>query len=162
MKTNWKQLQRAFVEDHRTLTRGYARLLNMLDEHNFADAAKEAKQLDELAGPHIAFEETFLYLKVGESRGEEYTGKLYEEHSEILGALLQIRELAPDADLTDVQIADLKERLHHGLDHAAACGSLLSHLKGMREQEQGKALQKLIEFRENGRPWSQLPGYKKD
>ncbi|QDT02111.1 hypothetical protein K227x_04820 [Rubripirellula lacrimiformis] len=156
MNKAWKQLQRAFIEDHRTLTRGYVSLLKLLDERDFTGAASEAKRLDELAGPHIAFEESFLYPKVGESRGDEYTGKLYQEHAEILNALVEIRQLKPDANLDDSAIESLKDRLHHGLDHAAACGSLLSHLKALPDDEQSQALRRLLRFRDHSPAWSDL------
>ncbi|TWU50564.1 hypothetical protein Poly51_38560 [Rubripirellula tenax] len=156
----WKQLQRAFVEDHRTLTQGYLRLLRLLDEGEFAKAAVEARRLDELAGPHIAFEEAFLYPKVGESRGEDYTGKLYAEHAQILDALIELRGLDADSDLSNEAAQSLKQRLQHGLDHAATCGTLLSHLKALPPDQQDQALHQLLDFRMRGTAWSQLDGYK--
>ena len=44
----------------------------------------------------------------------------------------------------------------HGLDHAAACGTLLSHLQTQSEEKQKEFLTALEDLRENGQRWSEL------
>ena len=87
MTSIWEQLETAFVDDHRTMTRGYVELLAAIQSRDFASASRIAARLDELAGPRIGFEEQCLYPEVKKIRGDSYTSRLYEEHDEVLRAL---------------------------------------------------------------------------
>lgn len=156
METASKRLQRAFIDDHRTLLRGYTQLIQTLETRDFVRVAEEACRLDRLAGPHIAFEERFLYPKVRESRGESYASKLYNDHVVILETLIELQNLESDSELTNADLTVLTQRLRRGLDHAVACGSLLSQLQTLSDSEQAKALEQLDQLRAQAIPWSEL------
>lgn len=156
MTSTWNQLQTAFVDDHVAMTRGYRDLLEAVQAGDFGSASRIASTLDEIAGPHIEFEEQCLYPEVKESRGETYTTRLYDEHAEVLGAIVELQSLPEDARPTDERVAQWKEQLQHGLDHAAACGSLLSHLGAQSVEQQQARFDELIRFRRQGHRWSEL------
>ena len=65
-------LRDAFVEDHRTLTRGLSRMLKLVEDGDYDEAARVAKELDRDAGPHIEFEEKSFYPEVRKTRGRDY------------------------------------------------------------------------------------------
>ncbi len=147
------RLKRAFVEDHRKLTRGYRDIRKALQ----ADAVETAKQLaddlDRMAGPHIEFEERYLYPVVEEHRGESYAANLYSEHSMILQA---IRGLKEAQTASEEQKSQWLRGMDEGLRHAATCGTLLSYLVTLPEQEQDRLLAHLERLRNRGCRWSEL------
>ncbi len=156
MTSIWEQLETAFVDDHRTMTRGYVELLAAIQSRDFASASQIAARLDELAGPHIEFEEQCLYPEVKKIRGDSYTSRLYEEHDEVLRALVELQALSPESTPQDDRVTLWAEQIQHGLDHAAACGSLLSHLQAQSTQQQQQYLESLDRLRKQGHRWSDL------
>ena len=165
MSKTWEQLKRLFVEDHRMMTRGYRDLLGQLKNQNLIGVEKLAAELDRRAGPHIEFEEKHLYPRVRESRGDEYADHMYEEHREILSTLIELQQIhttAANSDEerqtpSDRQMERWKKSLQEGLDHAAACGTLLSHLQTLPEKVQEELLNTMEQLRKRGAKWSSLP-----
>ena len=151
------QLSQAFTDDHKVMMRGFRDLLQALDQRDYAAAARLATKLDLVAGPHIEFEERYLYPAVKESRGEEYVSRLYEEHYQLLSVIVSLQTLTEDAAASDDRIASWKKSLELGLDHAATCGTLLSHLQAGAEQRQRNYLEAIGRLRKQGRRWSEIP-----
>ena len=156
MTSTWDQLQAAFVDDHRAMTRGYRDLLEAVQSGDFVAATRIASTLDQRAGPHIEFEEQCLYPEVEESRGEMYTSRLYDEHAEVLSAIVELQSIPDDATPSKERTAHWAKQIQHGLDHAAACGSLLSHLQAQSAEQQQQFLEDLMRFRQQGHRWSEL------
>ena len=156
MTSAWKQLQKTFLDDHRTMTRGYRDLLTAIELRDFAAAAQLAANLDELAGPHIEFEEQCLYPEIESIRGEAYASRLYGEHAEILRVLLELQALTAETPPTDDDVASWTEGLRHGLEHAAACGSLLSHLQAQSPEQLERSWESLKGLRKQRHRWSEL------
>ena len=67
-------LKDAFIEDHQTLTRGLSHLLKLVQEEDYDEASRVARELDKAVGPHIEFEEKSFYPEVRKTRGREYRG----------------------------------------------------------------------------------------
>jgi len=57
-------LGRAFVEDHKHMIGGVAKLKQALEQRGTTEAKQIAEDLDRVVGPHIQFEETVLYARV--------------------------------------------------------------------------------------------------
>ena len=116
-------LKDAFVEDHRTLITGLKGLLELVEEGNYRDATRLAKELDAAAGPHIEFEEKCFYPEVGKSRSRGYMNNLYDEHRSGMEAVRTLSSLGAGSALN----ADEQERvlfqLQRALDHAVSCGT---------------------------------------
>ena len=64
MAVEWPPLATAFVDDHKQLTRALKQLKDALGRHDLSEAKRIAEELDRAAGPHILFEEEFLYPEV--------------------------------------------------------------------------------------------------
>ena len=156
MKTPWERLRQAFVQDHREMTRGYKTLLRLLDQRDFVRLSEEANRLDKTVGPHIEFEERFLYPSLGESRGEGYVSQLLHEHSQVLSVLTELQHLTADAEPSVKQIDTWISQLMVGLEHASTCGTLLSELQELKEHRQLELLDGLTRLRDKGTPWSEL------
>ena len=55
-----------FLKDHQQFSRLLYQISNLLQEGNVELARERAKDLDALAGPHIAYEEAELYPRLAE------------------------------------------------------------------------------------------------
>jgi len=149
----WKQLAQAFVDDHQKLTRGYSDARQAVASDDLTSAKRIADQLDQLAGPHIAFEERFLYPIVRSARGDTYASKLYHEHRLILKTLV---ELQAAASMDEMHKSRWLVGLQEGLEHAATCGTLLSHLQTLPETDQTQLLEDLRSLQQQPIRWSEL------
>ena len=88
-------LSEAFVEDHRHLTQGLSDILQALRDDNLEEAVRMAEDLDQVAGPHMEFEEEILYPEVRKSRGSDYVSRLYREHQVALEAVKALINIIP-------------------------------------------------------------------
>lgn len=156
MASTWERIQQVFVDDHRSMMRGYRDLIALLKDRNFDEAAQAASQLDSLAGPHIEFEEKYLYPQVAKSRGDAHMSRLYDEHDVVLTVLVAL-EMLPHRDSPDEEtLQKWISQLQLGIDHASACGNLLIELKSLSEDEQLRFLDGLTRLQEQGTRWTQL------
>lgn len=149
-------LKDAFIEDHQTLTRGLSRLVKLVEEESYEEASRVARELDEAAGPHIEFEEKSFYPEVRKTRGQAYVDNLYDEHRSGLEAVRTLSKLAagkvPDASEREQLLVDLRR----ALDHAVSCGTLLSHVTALPDEEQEAFLAELERYRDLGHRWTEL------
>lgn len=149
-------LKDAFVEDHRTLTRGLSRLVELVEEGDYPEASRVARALDSSAGPHIEFEEHSFYPEVRKSRGSEYVANLYDEHRSGLEAVRTLSRLEPGVTPAPEAREWLLFHLRRALDHAVSCGTLLSHVTSLADDEQERLLSELERFRSLGHKWTEL------
>ena len=154
MSDAWELLEQAFIEDHRRLSRGYRDIMEAIEDDNFPAARAIAENLDRAAGPHIEFEERYLYPEVRRSRGECYAARLLSEHTDALETLVDLQQC--DSLPSDTQKQHWLNGMRRGLDHAASCGTLLSHLQTFDPQRQRTLLTRLDELRLRGKKWSEL------
>lgn len=147
-------LVKAFLEDHKHLTQGFSSLLRALRERDIAKASQIANDIDRLAGPHIEFEEEFFYPIVEQVRGREYVSQLYKEHGAGLHAVIFLRDAKSDLEAGETEA--LLAEAQTALDHAVSCGTLLSHVTALGDQQQDDLLQKLLGLRNQGRRWTEL------
>src|SRR5271166_2858320 len=129
MAVEWSPLTTAFVDDHQQLTRALKQLKDALGRHDLSEAKRIAEELDCAAGPHILFEEAFLYPEVARARGRDYIERLYEEHRAGRDLLTRILVLRSDSRrrLGDEEQARLLQQAEMTLGHAVSCGTLLSY-----------------------------------
>ena len=73
-------LRDAFLEDHRSLTTGLSNLLQALEDGDLREATRMADDLDQVAGPHMTFEEEVFYPELARILGPEFIERLYGEH----------------------------------------------------------------------------------
>lgn len=156
MATTWKRLQEAFIQDHRSLARGYRELIELLNQRDFVAASHAASRLDTVAGPHIEFEEKYLYPRAAQSRGDAQLSRLFHEHREILAVLNQILSAATGSSPDDSTVQDWITQLQQASDHAAAAATLIGELQSLPDSEQLRYLDGLTRLRDQGSRWSEL------
>ena len=156
MKRENNPLHEAFLEDHRQLTRGLARIRQALLDGDVGGAARMAEALDHQVGPHMEFEETVFYPELRKKLGSEFVDQLYHEHDIGRSALEALIELGPSGSLAEARRRELAQNVNTALEHAKSCGTLLSHLDYLTEEERATMLEQLLAARERGRPWTQI------
>jgi len=152
---HYAELADEFLKDHRHVTRRLSRILRSLKQGEVEGAVEIAKELDTLAGPHIQFEEAVLYPEVARIRGRGYAQRLYREHrigQTALRALLNEKQ-----PLSEERLTELIQQFKVAVEHAASCGTLLSHLTELPDLRQREMLKMLNTFVEQGTPWTRLP-----
>lgn len=129
-------------------------IAKLLDDQEIEQARVRAKELDAVAGPHIAYEESELYSRLGELGVKSVTKQqLVDEHREVLDALrMLLNNPAPDGKMVE----SIKAGFRSGLTHAEHCGSLMSLMGRLDEQQRSESLKRLIHLREHGRNWTEL------
>jgi hypothetical protein len=157
--STWERLQQAFLADHQAMLRGFQDLIAALAREDWEAAVRAASRLDTVAGPHIEFEEKYLYPQVGRSRGDTYLSRLYDDHEEVAGALTEILDVLADPNEktpSRATVARWMATLRGGIDHASACGTLLGELKGLPEERQREFLDGLTRLRDQAARWTEL------
>ncbi len=143
-----------FLKDHQQFSRLLFEIERLLGEGHVKLARERAIELDQLAGPHIAYEEAELYprlAKLGERNATEEA--LVVQHHDAVDAL---RILLANELLTETQFSQAIEGFRRALLHAEHCGSLISLMSLLDEAEQSESLKALERFREEGRLWTEL------
>ncbi len=154
------QLEHEFIEDHRRLTQALTRLQEAVASGTREEIRAAADELDQTAGPHVAFEEQQLYPTVARSRGTEFQYAMEDEHDCVLQSLRELLDLN-EGQLTDEDRARLAAMLQSGVDHVVHCGTLLSHLTVLAPDQQQELLERLRDLRRQGVRWTELPGRKR-
>mgnify|MGYP003381814514 CR=1 FL=1 len=156
MRHSVTKLETEFAHDHRSLTRGFAQIMEALRQDDWTKAVQLATDLNQHGGPHISFEERVLYPIVRMSLGEEYVRNLYDEHDIAIDALRDLISHPSLADANEERKQYLLKMLQTGLDHAVSCGSLLSHLTVLDETTQEHLLDELHKSRIEGKSMLEL------
>lgn len=153
--TQSSPLVQAFLDDHQQMTRKLQEVIARLEQDEVQAACTAAEQLDRIAGPHIAFEESILYPAVGRAQGKPFQRQLLSEHAAMRAGLLQLLA-SSDAQLSKPAVRDeVLEQLQAGLRHAESCGTLISHLAAFTSEEQQAGLTKLKLLKQAGQKWSE-------
>jgi hypothetical protein len=150
-------LEREFVEDHQRLHRNLVRTIEAVRAADRVGARQAAEELDRDAGPHIAFEEAVLYPQVAAAVGDAYADELYQEHGAGRAAIERLAGSQGTEPLSPGEQEGLLPELEALQEHILGCGSLLSHLCTLQPVQQERLLHHLLQFRNEGRRWSELP-----
>jgi len=147
------ELGAAFLTDHRVLTRGIDAIHHAVVAKDLPKAQKLAEQLDQEVGPHIEFEERYLYPFLERSLGPDRVRDLCSEHRAGRAAL---RTLLESAGAAESDLSQVEAQLKIMSDHALACGTLASHVEALDEEQRRELLAHLLELRSTPRRWTDL------
>ena len=143
-----------FLKDHQQFSRLLSEIDRLLAVEKYELARQRASELNALAGPHIAYEETELYPRLA-ALGEHNVSQqlLVEQHHDALDA---VRLLISKHNLTPLQVKAIRSGIKLGLNHAEHCGSLISLMAQLSEEDQAKSLTQLYRLRYEGKLWTEL------
>lgn len=144
-----------FLKDHQQFSRLLLEIKRLLEKGDLKSARQRAVELDQLAGAHIAYEESELYPRLEKLTNKAVSEELLvDQHDEVLEA---VRLLVADGELTPDEVEKAKEAFDVGLTHAEHCGSLISLMGQLQEAEQKESLVVLKRLRDEGKRWTELP-----
>ena len=152
-----QRLVDAFEEDHRRLTQGLEELVQALRADDLERATELAERVDRAVGAHIDFEEGVFYPQLEKTLGSKFVSRLFHEHDAGKSAIRSLLAVRERGDLDAETRGEILADLDIALEHALSCGTLLSHLDRLDEEQLATMLRQLHEARERGRRWSQLP-----
>lgn len=152
MSAGRSRLGRAFLNDHRALTRALARLAAAVEEGRWVEAKQLAEQVDREGGAHIEFEETVLYPAVARRHGKVFVKRLHDEHRAGLDVVQTLLTSQPD-EWTTARRSELTRQAQTAWRHAESCGTLLSQLTVLGDDERESALAQLETIRKRARSW---------
>ena len=143
-----------FLKDHQQFSRLLYEISKLLDENNIEQARARARELDAVAGPHIAYEEAELYSRLVDLGEESVTKEgLVSEHHEILDSLKTLlASSAPDEETLE----SIKAGFRSALAHAEHCGSLISLMTRLDERQRSESVKTLLRLRAEGKNWTEL------
>lgn len=143
-----------FLKDHQQFSRLLYEISKLLKENKIEKARERALELNDVAGPHIAYEEAELYTRLADLGEMKVTeDKLVDEHHEVLDSLKDLLDNdQPDAECLE----SIKAGFDKALSHAEHCGSLISLMSRLDDNQQTSSLAELIRFRAQGKKWTEL------
>lgn len=156
MNDVWESLRTVFCHGHRQLADGLRGMIEAIEDEDCPLASKLAEDLDRRAGPHVEFEERYLYPVVEDEFGEAYATKLYEEHAELIATLIELQQLDLESRPSSESKARWLECLNNGLSHLNVSQTLLNYLRPMSTEQKAQLLQRHQNLLARGHRWSQL------
>ena len=145
-------LVREFLEGHERITLLLYQLLVALDECESTRARKLARELNQIGGPHVAYERSELYPRCSATPNSQ---QLCHDHQQVAQALKMVLE-HESLEGEDEQL--VLEGLRIGLDHAEQCGALADSLAALPKSEQAKSLEILRDLKSRGQCWVEPKG----
>ncbi len=143
-----------FLKDHQQFSRLLFEISKLLEEDKIEEARNRANELDSIAGPHIAYEEAELYSRLSQL-GEKSVSKeaLVKEHHDVLDSL---KTLLSNSHPDETELQGIKSGFRDALTHAEHCGSLISLMSRLDEQQRSESLKTLYRLRAQRRKWTEL------
>ena len=143
-----------FLKDHQQFSRLLYEISRLLSDGKVEDAKKRARELNEMAGPHIAYEETELYPRLALLGERSVTEEmLVDQHHEALDA---VRILIDEQEIDESRLEEVKQGFAGALSHAEHCGSLISLMSRLNPEQQAESLLELKRLRDEGSKWTEL------
>ena len=143
-----------FLKDHQQFSRLLYEISRLLNDGNLEEAKQRARELDEMAGPHIAYEEAELYPRLALLGEKSVTEEmLVDQHHDALDA---VRVLIDEREIDESRLEKVKEGFAAALSHAEHCGSLISLMSRLNPEQQADSLVELKRLRDEGNKWTEL------
>ncbi len=144
----------AFLADHQQFMKLLYEVGAALNAGDVERARQLGAELDRVAGPHIAFEESVLYPAIDkQTQDRSFVPRLYDEHTSIVRAL---SKLLATGEVDQQGLGELQTAFAEGLGHAEHCGTLISRLSALDPVDQQQALDELHRLRASNQKWTQL------
>ena len=143
-----------FLKDHQRFSRLLLAITRLLEDGKIDEARERARELDLVAGPHIEYEEREVYARLKQLGETRVTNEmLVGEHHQIRDAMKLLLE---NEALDESQLQQAKAGFASGIRHAEHCGSLISLMSRLDQDQQAQSLVVLKELRDGGRKWSEF------
>lgn len=156
MNEDWQSLRNVFSSGHQNLEFGLRQMIDAIVERDYGGVAAIADDLDRTSGPHVEFEERYVFPAVEQEAGEAYATQLYDDLAELLDTLVELREL----QAYDLPSQQTRQRwlanLRRGLKNLNSTLSLFNYLRATSDEEKRRLLERHRSLCRRAHRWSQL------
>jgi hypothetical protein len=143
-----------FREDHKVLGSGFHQLSTYLRTGDTSGACAVAQHLDEVAGAHIAFEETEFYPRLVPFFGRDEAERMRDEHQQGLSVIQALVNRSAAEPLDRGTCNRLLEQAETMEAHIADCAELFEVMGRIPAGEQHVLHQKLLAWRQRHPKWT--------
>lgn len=147
-----------FRNDHRFVLRTLVDLRKAIDAGEFSRALELVEALDKAAGPHMEFEERFLYPSLEPLIGGERVRALVSDHKGAAEMLYKAKEILSKATPSESEISFLQEFVQEFLKHASDCEGTALLAEALPEEKVNEFGEQLIALRSKGKPLTVYKG----
>lgn len=151
-------LHQLYVENHRALMRGLESLRDSLIHGGIPEARAAARELDEAAGPLIAFEQSCLDRNLAEEFGSDLVADLRQGRESARGVVAALLAITDPVAVGTDQRHDWLRGLSASLDHGFHAGTLLSYVDSLDPDSQDALARCLADCVRQRLRWMELPG----
>lgn len=152
----WDLLCAGFVDDNRRLSEMLRQVIGALQQGDGQAAKALAEQLDRDFGPHIEFQERYLYPEVERRDGEARATRLYDGNVQMIAVLIQLQQIGLTPTCSSILADRWLANICTGLEQVLACEPMLDYLRRLDTTRHGYLLKRRQALREKRRRWSQL------
>jgi hypothetical protein len=131
-------------------------MIQAIERDEYETAVNLAEDLDSRSGPHIEFEERYIFPVLEEEFGEAYATRLYDEHADLIATLVELQQFdASSRPPTEAKKRWLED-LRTGLARSTESKTFLGNLRAMSPEQKALLLNRHRRLRLRAHRWSQL------
>lgn len=147
-----------FRNDHRFVLQKLLEIRKAVDVGEYARARELVEALDNAAGPHMEFEEHFLYPSLSPLIGEERVQSLINDHKGAAELVHKAKEVLSKEQLSEGDISFLHNFVQEFLQHASDCEGTALLAEALPEDKIHEFREQLIALRSTGKPLTVYKG----
>jgi len=147
-----------FRNDHRFVLRTLVDLRKAVEAHDFASARQLVEALDTAAGPHMEFEERYLYPSLIPLLGEERVKSLISDHQGAAEMLFKAKRVLSKETVTNEDVEFLQEFVRAFLQHASDCEGTALLAEALSQEQIEQFGEQLVALRSTGKPLTVYKG----
>lgn len=147
-----------FRSDHRAVLRALLDIRKAIEGQDFRRAYELFDGLDKAAGPHMEFEERYLYPSLIPLLGEERVKALISDHQGAAEIVHKAKQILSKETVTDEDIAQLNEFIRIFLQHASDCEGTALLAEALSQEQIDEFGKQLVALRSTGKPLTVYKG----
>ncbi len=147
-----------FRSDHRFVLRTLMDIRKAVDAGEYARARELVEALDSAAGPHMEFEERFLYPSLAPLIGDERVNSLISDHKSAAELVQKAKEVLSKEQLSVDEVSFLHKFIQEFLQHASDCEGTALLAEALPEEKVKEFGEQLVTLRSKGKPLTVYKG----
>ncbi len=140
-----------FRSDHRFVLRTLMDIRKAVDAGEYARARELVEALDSAAGPHMEFEERFLYPSLAPLIGDERVNSLISDHKSAAELVQKAKEVLSKEQLSVDEVSFLHKFIQEFLQHASDCEGTALLAEALPEEKVKEFGEQLVTLRSKGK-----------
>jgi hemerythrin HHE cation binding domain-containing protein len=139
-----------FHSDHQKVVNALFDLRQAIETSDVSRVRSILDSAEGLVGPHLKFEELYLYPALERFLGEYYARGLVNEHDAVIRSIRRIAQLTQKEAWSDVEHQSAMTNLELIYEHPISCDGLSLWIERLSAEKQFQLLEKMLEVRRQG------------